>query len=174
MKENLMVVCYDYALARRVSKSLAEFLEMRFFDMLEMFKFNNFPHALSDILKVNGRDYAIKEMRSVIKTELDCSGIVFVAEPKMLGLNQDLFDKLKERNLILYLKRDCKTEFAIRERTPFKTQEEKEFFQLEIDELSENSMNVENNLADLIVDINDLGFEDIKKKIQKTLEIYAG
>lgn len=174
MKENLMLISYDYALARRLAGSLSDFLEMRFFDMLDMFVFNNAPHSLTDVLRINGRDYAMKEMRGVLKTELDFSGAVFVAEPKMLGLNQDLFEKLKTCNLVVFLKRDYKTEYVTRERMVFKSQDDKEFFSLQIDELSENAMNIENNLADIVVDVNNLNFEQIKEKIQNELENYAG
>ena len=127
MKENLMLVCYDYALSRRISKSLADFLDMRLFDMLEMFVFNNAPYRLTDVIKINGKEYAVKEMRGVLKTELDCSGSVFAAEPKMLGLNQDLFEKIKECNLVLFLKRDYKTEFSIREKMLFRSDEDRDF-----------------------------------------------
>lgn len=174
MKENLMVVCFDYALSRRISKSLADFLDMRLFDMLEMFVFNNAPHRLTDVIKINGKEYAVKKMRSVLKTELDCSGSVFVAEPKMLGLNQDLFERMKECNLVLFLKRDYKTEYSIRERMLFRSEEDKDFFKLEIDEMTENGMTIENNLADIVIDINNLGFEKIKDKLIETLKDFAG
>ena len=163
-----MVVCFDYALSRRVSKSLADFLDMRLFDMLEMFLFENVPHRLTDVLRINGEEYAIKKMRGILKTEMDCSGAVFVSEPKMLGLNQDLFEDLRSRNLVVYLKRDYKTEFAIRERMSFKSPDDKSFFKLEIDEMTELGMNIENNFADIVVDINDLTFDQIKQKIQNS------
>ena len=169
-----MIVCFDYALSRRISKSLSDFLEMRLFDMFEMFVFNNAPHKLTDVIKINGKEYAVKNMRSVLKKELDCSGAVFSAEPKMLGLNQDLFEKIKECNLVLYLKRDYKTEYALREQMPFKSPEDKDFFRLEVDELTEMGITIEENLADLVVDIDGLNFEQIKEKIIKTLETFAG
>lgn len=173
MKENLLVVCFDYALSRRVSKSLAEFLDMRLFDMLEMFVFNNAPYRLTEVIQINGKEYANKEMRGVLKTELDLSGAVFVVEPKILGLNQDLFEKLKQRNLVLFLKRDYKTEYSIREKMLFRSEEDKEFFRLEIDELTETAITIENNLADIVINIDGLNFEQIKEKVQKTLENFA-
>lgn len=174
MKENLMVVCYDFALARRISVSLSDFLEMRFFDMFDMFRFNNEPYTLSEVLKINGTEYAVKEMRSVIKTELDFSGAVFVAEPKMLELNNDLFERIKENNLVLYLKSDYKEAYVMRSRMPFKSDEDKQFFSLEIDELTEVGINIENNLADIVVDIDGLTFEEVKTKIQSVLEDFSG
>ena len=174
MKENLMVICYDYGLSRRISKSLSEFFDMRLLDMLEMFVFNNSPYKLTDVIKINGVEYANKEMRSILKMELDLSGTVFAAEPKMLGLNQDLFEKLKENNLILFLKRNYRNDFVFRENMAFKSQEDKDFFRLEIDELAENSINIENNLADIVVDIDGLNFEQTKEKVIRLLESFAG
>ena len=62
MKENLMVICYDYGLSRRISSSLSDFLEMRLFDMLEMFVFNNAPYKLTDVVNINGIEYANKDI----------------------------------------------------------------------------------------------------------------
>ncbi len=174
MKENMMVICYDYGLSRKISSSLADFLEMRLFDMFEMFVFNNAPYKLTDVIKINGFEYANKEMRGVLKTELDLSGVVFAAEPKMLGLNQDLFEKLKECNLILFLKRNYRNDFLFRENMAFKSQVDKDFFKLEIDELTENANNIENNLADIVIDIDGLNYDQIKEKVLKTLESFAG
>ena len=174
MKENLMVVGYDYALTRRVSKGLSDFLDMRLFDMLEMFVFNNAPYKLTEVIEINGVEYANKEMRGVFKTELDLTGTVFAAEPKMLGLNRDLFEKLRENNLILFLKRSYKNDFLFRENMVFKSQIDKDFFKLEIDELAENSINIENNLADIVIDIDGLSYDQIKEEILKTLEKFAG
>ena len=173
MKENLMVICYDYALARRIAGNLAEFLDMRYFDMIDMFNFNNAPYSLIDILKINGPKYVDKKMRSVLKTELDFSGVVFVVEPKVLAKNQDLFDKLKVCNLVMFLKRDIKDDFVVREITQFKTDEEKEYFNLQLDELSENSLIFQNTLADIVVDIDNLNYEQIKDKVKQELENFA-
>ena len=56
----------------------------------------------------------------------------------------------------------------------FKSQADKDFFKLEIDELTENALNIENNLADIVVDIDGLVYDQIKEKVLKTLETYAG
>jgi len=147
---------------------------MRLFDMLEMFLFDNAPYRLTDVINMSGEEYATKKMRSVIKTELDLTGAVFAAEPKMLGLNQDLFEKLKENNFILFLKRDYKNDYIFRENMAFKSQVDKVFFRLEIDELTENALNIESNLADMVIDIDGLGYDQIKEKVIKTLEAFAG
>lgn len=147
---------------------------MRLFDMLEMFLFDNAPYRLTDVINMSGEEYAAKKMRSVIKTELDLTGTVFAAEPKMLGLNQDLFEKLKENNFILFLKRDYKNDYIFRENMAFKSQVDKDFFRLEIDELTENALNIESNLADMVIDIDGLGYDQIKEKVIKTLEAFAG
>ena len=92
----------------------------------------------------------------------------------MLGLNQDLFEEFRNCNLVVFLKRDYKAEYVTRERMIFKSADDKEFFRLQLDELSENAMNIENNLADIVIDINNLNYEQIKEKIKNALEAYAG
>ena len=56
---------------------------------------------------------------------------------------------------------------------PFKSEVDKEFFRLEVDELTENAITIENKLADIVIDIDGLNFEQIKEKVQKTLENFA-
>ena len=56
----------------------------------------------------------------------------------------------------------------------FKSQADKDFFKLEIDELTENALNIEGNLADIVIDIDGLVYDQIKEKVLKTLETYAG
>ena len=90
MRKNILVVCYNYALSRRVASVIAERLDMRCFDMYEMFKFNNAPNTLEDVLAINGKEFVDKKMRGVLKTELDFLGVVFVADFKVLTENQDL------------------------------------------------------------------------------------
>ena len=51
----------------------------------------------------------------------------------------------------------------------FRSEEDKDFFSLEIDEMADVGMNIEERLADIVIDINDLTFEQIKEKIIKAL-----
>lgn len=169
MRKNLIVICYNYALSRRIANILAEKFDMRMFDMYEMFKFHNMPHSLADVLHINGEAYVDKKMRGILKTELDFSGVVFVVDTKIIGSNQDLFDALKENNIVLFLKNDFKTEFAQRDMVQFVSTEEKNYFSIPIDKIVEYEQAIENNFADITINIDDLKYSDIKEKIIKKL-----
>lgn len=170
MRKNILVVCYNYALSRRIASVIAERLDMRSFDMYEMFKFNNVPNTLEDVLSINGKDFVDKKMRGVLKTELDFLGVVFVADMKVLVENQDLFFQIKESNIVLQLKNDFKTEFAQRENINFMTDAEKEYFSFALDELLEAENILETKLADVVVDINELSYGEIIDKVITSIE----
>jgi N12 class adenine-specific DNA methylase len=170
MRKNILVICYNYALSRRVASVLAERFDMRSFDFYEMFKFNNAPNTLEDVLSINGKEYVDRKMRGVLKTELDFLGVVFVADTKVLVSNQDLFEKLKENNIVLLLKNDFKTEFAQRENISFMSEAEKEYFSLQLDELRLAEQTLEDHFADIVVDISELGYSEIIEKIVSSLD----
>ena len=170
MRKNILVVCYNYALSKRVASVLAERFDMRSFDMYEMFKFNNMPNTLEDVLKINGESFVDRKMRSVLKTELDFLGVVFVADMKVLSKSQDLFDSLKENNIVVLLKNDFKTEYAQRENNVFMSDVEKEYFSLKLDELCETELMLENKFADFVIDINELGYTEIIDKVFASLD----
>lgn len=161
MRKNILVVCYNYALSKRVASVLAERFDLRSFDMYEMFKFNNMPNSLEDVLRINGKDFVDRKMRGVLKTELDFLGVVFVADTKVIISNQDLFDQLKENNVVVFLKNDFKTEFAQRENNNLMSDIEKQYFSLELDELFETEQILENQFADIVVDISELSYSEI-------------
>lgn len=161
MRKNILVVCYNYALSKRIASVLSERLDMRSFDMYEMFKFNNIPNSLEDVLRINGKEFVDRKMRGVLKTELDFLGVVFVADTKVLISNQDLFDQLKENNIVVLLKNDFKTEYAQRENNNLMSDIEKQYFSLELDELFETEQILESQFADIVVDISELSYLEI-------------
>lgn len=142
---------------------------MRYFDMYDMFGFDNAPYSFSEVLKMNGEDYVNKEMRGILKSEFGFSNTILIVDTKVLYENQDLFEKISENNLVIFLKSDFKTEFAQREHVAFKSNEEKEYFTLPIDILAETEQKIEQNLADIKISIDNLNYNQIKDKIFETL-----
>lgn len=142
---------------------------MRYFDMYDMFGFDNAPYSFSEVLKMNGEDYVNKEMRNILKSEFSFSNTILIVDTKILYENQDLFEKISENNLVIFLKSDFKIEFAQREQVVFKSDEEKEYFSLPIDILAETEQKIEQNLADIKLNIDDLNYNQIKDKILETL-----
>lgn len=169
MKNNLTIICYDNALSRRIASALAEQYDMRYFDMYDMFGFDNAPYSFSEVLKMNGEAYVNKKMRSILKSEFNFSNTILIVDTKVLFENQDLFEKISENNLVIFLKSDFKTEFAQRENFSFKSEEEKKYFSLPIDILAETELKIEQNLADIKLNIDNLNYNQIKEKILETL-----
>lgn len=170
MKNNLAIICYDNALSRRVAKSLCEEFDMRFFDMYDMFNFDNSPYTFEQLVELNGEDYVSKSMRDILKTEFSFSNSVLIVDTKIIYENQDLFHSIKESNLVLYLKSDFKSEYASRERIAFKSETERKYFTLELDKLCEIDIKIENELADIVFDIDGLNFNQIKENIVGVLK----
>lgn len=170
MRKNIIIICYNYALSKRIASALAEHFDMRTFDMYEMFKFHNMPLSLAEVMQINGEEFVDKKMRGILKDELDFSGVVFVVDTKVIGKNQDLFEKLKETNIVVFLKDDFKAEYAQRERINFVSEEERKYFTLEVDELYECERIIEKDFADIVVDINNSNYEETKGKVVTSLE----
>lgn len=173
MRKNIIIICYNYALSRRIASAIAEHFEMRTFDMYEMFKFHNMPNSIADIVRINGKEFVDKKMRGILKDELDFSGVVFVVDTKVIAGNQDLFDKLKENNIVVFMKDDFKSEYAQREKINFISEEEKEYFSLELDKLCEIEQIIEKDFADIVIDISDLTYDEIKFRLFEKFEDIA-
>ena len=80
MKQNLLVVSYDYELSKQIAIKLADVFSMRFFDQKELFEFDHMPMSFREIYSLNGADYVKKKMKSIIGMELDFDNAVFVAD----------------------------------------------------------------------------------------------
>lgn len=174
MRKNIVVICYDYALSRRIAVILSEMFNMRFFDMYDMFLFDNAPYSFGEVLDLNGKEYVDKELRGILKNELDFSGVVFVVDTKVISENEDLYKDFKENNVIMFLKNDFKQEFLQREHIAFKSEEEKNYFSLPIDVLVETEQFIEKNLADFVLNIDNLTYREIKDNILEKLKQLVG
>lgn len=170
MRKNIVIVSYNYALSKRIASILAERFDMRMFDMFEMFKFHNMPNTLADVLRINGKAFVDKKMRGILKDALEFSGIIFVADLKVVGENPDLYEVLKENNSFLFMKNDFKVEFSQRENLAILSPEEKEYFSIPLDSLNEMEQNIEKNLADFVVNIEGLTFNEIKESVLEKLK----
>lgn len=170
MRKNLIVISFDYALARRTAEILSDKFDRRFFDMFDMFTFDNSPNTLTDVLRMNGEDYVNKEMSGILKNELDFSGVVFLLDPQIAWLNDELLNEIRENNVVIFLKRDFKDEYAHREKIAYKSEEEREYFTYKLDKLHEIHEFIEHELADISIDVDSLSYREIKDNILKKID----
>ena len=103
MKNNLFFVASDYDVARKLSKRVANFFDMRIFDSIEMFEFDHTPRKIDEVLSEFGESYIKKQMRSIVKMQLDFSDSVFVFDSKYLSCFDDLFEDVISQNLVIFL-----------------------------------------------------------------------
>ena len=162
MRKNIVIVGYDYALSRRVAVSLAELFDMRFFDMYDMFVFDNLPNTLTDVIKLNGKEYVDKKMKGIFKSEFEFSNVIFVVDTKIVSVCKDMYEEIKKNNIVIFLRRDFKLEFYQREHFVFKTEEERDYFTLKIDELFEADQDIAHNLADMVLEVDQLTYRQVK------------
>ena len=110
MKQNLLVVSYDYDLSKDLARKLAEVFSMRFFDQKELFEFDHLPRTFAESLALNGKDYILKKFRSIVKMELDFDDAVFVADISFADNCTDLFYKINLSNFVVLLQKRIEEE----------------------------------------------------------------
>ena len=174
MKQNLLVVGYDYDLSKRLAEKLADAFSMRVLDSIELFEFDHIPFSFSEILEKNGVEYVMKKMKSILNMELDFDDAVFVANINMADNALDLFYKIRLSNFVVLYKKDTKQEVIELQNKTYKTDKEKEFFASSELDLKLFEEAIEKNLADAVVEID--GIEDdeiVAKIIDKIKEYYS-
>lgn len=172
MKQNMMVVSYDYDVSKRIGEKLADAFSMRILDMISLFEFDNYPNTFNEVLKINGKVYIEKEFRSILKMELDFDNVVFVANMGFADKHEDLFYKIKLSNFVILLKKDIETEIAEIENKEFETIEQKEFFYVDRQSLLDQETILQNGLVDIVIDISNLTDDEIVEKIIDKIKIY--
>lgn len=144
MKNNLFFVALDYNLSKEMATNVAKFFDMRLFDSIEMFEFNNIPRTLEDMILECGKEYVSKKMKSIVKMQLDFDEAVFVANFDFYDGWQTLNDKIKQKNLVLFLN-------------------DKNMILNET--IKQNKLKFLTNCCDIAIDVTDLSKEKIFDKI---------
>ena len=174
MKQNLLIVGYDYDTSKRLANKLADAFSMRVLDSIELFEFDHIPFSFSEILEKNGRDYVLKKMKSILNMELDFDDAVFVANLSMAENALDLFYKIKLSNFVVLYKKNAKSEVEELSSKVFKSEAEKEFFVLNEIDLKLYEDAIEQNLADAVIETDFLSDDEIIEKIiDKIKEYYS-
>ena len=152
MIQNIAIIGLNRDVSYEVAKQLATELDMFFFDGLELFEFDNIPRTLTDILKEYGVEYYRKKEKSIVGYSSEFENCVINLESGV-SENEKNFVTLKETTLVVYLKdnvEEIKNAIAQKE---YKTQEEKEFFDVDLLVLKNRDEKLRVN-ADLVVEVN--------------------
>lgn len=76
MKRNIAIVCLDKSVASSTAKLLADQLNMRYFDMRQLFEFDHKPHTFKDIITNYGISYYRQKELSIMKYASDFENVV--------------------------------------------------------------------------------------------------
>lgn len=167
MKQNLLVVSYDYNLSRQIATKLADVFSMRFFDQKELFEFDHIPRSFSEIYALNGIEYVKKKMKSIVKMELEFDNASFAADMSFADNCFDMFYKIKLSNFVVFLRKDIKTEMDELTKKQYASQEEYEYFCPNENLLKKRELAISFDCCDIEVNISNLSEDEIVKEIEK-------
>ena len=103
VKENIVVVCLDYAIGLNVAKSLADRLDMYFLDLQGLYEFDIKPRTIADTIKEYGIDYYRKEIGGSVKYVSTFDNSVIVIESGAFE-DETLIEKVREHCLFVYIR----------------------------------------------------------------------
>lgn len=113
MKQNLMILCYDFDVSKIIANQLSEYFSMGVLDLIDLFNFDSIPRTLHDMIDLNGEEFVIKKLTKIANSECDYEGIIFVSPIKIISLCRENFSKFKENNLIVYLGIDSQNKNSV-------------------------------------------------------------
>lgn len=172
MKQNILIIGYDYNVSKQLAEELADVFGMRTLDMISLFEFDNIPNTFEDVLKISGKTYVEKELRSILKMELDFDNVVFVSWLKTLDGLEDLIYKVKLSNFVILIKKDIESELTELENKEYSSENIKDFFKLTKTDIVKHENMIEKNCADIVIDISNLTNAEIIQKIIDKIKNY--
>lgn len=172
MKQNLLVISYDYDLSKRLAVRLADVFSMRVFDQLELFEFDHTPRTLGDVVSEKGKEYVNKKLRSLLKMELEFDDAVFVCNLSVADNSEDLFFKVKLSNFVVFLYKNANIEMEEIVKKTYRSDSEREFFVCTKEELLMREHKVVSECADASIDITGLNDDEILENIIEKIKNY--
>ena len=172
MKQNLLVTSYDYDLSKRLAEKLSDAFSMRVLDAIGLFEFDHIPRSFKEMLELNGYDYVMKKLRSILKMELDFDDTVFVTNVSFADNCSDLFYKIKLSNFVILLKKGLDDEVKELQNKSFDYESERSFFVCDKTVLEERESIISKDCADIVIDIENLTEDEIVEKIIDKIQNY--
>ena len=103
MKQNILLVCYDNDISKKVADKLADFFSMRVLNAYELFEFDFAPRNLSQMVSECGADYVKNEFAKIVKYSSDYENVILVADISMADTCKDSFNKINSDYVSVFL-----------------------------------------------------------------------
>lgn len=149
MKKNIAIVCFDRTLSRMTASLVADQLEMRFFDMREMFEFDHKPNTFKSILNDYGAKYYRQKEGSLLGYASEFENIVYNLDTDCF-YKKDLIKKLGKDFLIIYLHISLTLAKNILQKEEYCSYKEKSMYALSKEQLANRIKNIK-SVADIEV-----------------------
>lgn len=172
MKQNIMVVSYNYELSKNIAHKLAETFNMRAFDQIELFEFDNLPRTFDEVLKIKGSEYVLKELRSIVKMELDFDNVSFAADISLAETSEDIFYRMKLSNFVIFMFKPLEIEMAELGKIKYISEDTKNFFKTSAEVLEQREKIINEKCADISINVDGLEEDKIIELIEKLIETY--
>lgn len=135
MKQNIAVICLDKTMSRATAGLVADQLEMRLFDMRELFEFDHKPRTFKEIITTQGATYFRKKEASLLKYASNFENIVLNLDSDVL-YKKDMLKKIEDSFLIIYLHIPATKAANIVDKEEYSCYKEKCLYALEKDKIS--------------------------------------
>lgn len=173
MKQNILIVSYDYEFSKQIAKRIAETFSMRLFDELELFLFDHMPRTYDEIMTTLGKDYIYNKLKWIVNSAVEFVDIVFVADINFTDYCEQIFDKLKVANFIIILTKPIEKKIKELNNKKYWSKAEKELFLLDEETLEKKEEKIIQDLADIVIEADDLNEDQIVDEIvNKIKEFY--
>ena len=172
MKQNILLVGYNYELSKRIAEKVAVAFAMRVFDQLELFAFDHMPRTFGEVCKSNGTEYVKRTLKSIIKMETGFEDAVFVADLVMADNCSDIYHQIKMNNFVVLLHKKTNMELEELKKKKYPTQEETDFFAYNEKLLMERKMSIAKDCADISIDMTDLSEDEIVQAIVNNIRSF--
>lgn len=149
MVQNIAIVCHKHGYARGVAATLAERLEMNWFDAFDMLLFDDKPRTLTETLEILGSREVRKHEEKVIGYAADFENAIIVCESGAVESKKN-WDTLKKTCVIVYLHCSPERIFHYNEKETYASPREKKFFFVDKDRYK-NRIEICKQNADIVV-----------------------
>lgn len=168
MKKNIAIICLDKSVASSVSQFLADQLEMRFFDMRQLFEFDHKPHTFKDIINQYGISYYRQKELSILNYASGFENVVLNLDSDIV-YKKDTLSQIASDYLIIYLHISPNRALNILSKEEYCCYREKSMYVLTKDKLLTRIETIRNQ-ADVEVNISSLGLPNLCRETIKSIK----
>ena len=162
----------DRSLSRTTAQLVAAQLDMRFFDMRELFDFDHKPSEFKDIITEQGNKYYRTKEASILKYAATFENVLLNVDSDCL-YKKDLLNNLGESFLIIYLHVSSSLIYNILQKEDYSCYKEKVMYALSKDQLAKRVDNAR-KAAEIEVNVSSCSGFRASAEVIRAIQKYYG